>query len=565
MEQYLDRITEAYHGKLGPELAQKTRDRVHWIIKNAHGRNVLDVGCSQGLVSILLAREGKVVTGIDIAKESIDFANETLLEEHENTKEFVKFIQGNFLYEKLPEKHFDTIIITEVLEHFVSSKEVLNKAKSLLKDNGRIIVTVPFGINDFPDHKRTLYLMEIYQEMFPDFKVEKVEFMGKWIGFIGIKGENNIEIFPESLFVETEHAFFSIERELTDKNNSLKDQLVNYKSKLEELKKKEKILLSNVTEHKEKNEFLKKSIEKLEESLKEQQLSNENLKNEYKEKVEKQQAIIEELKQQLNECKTIIKGLQSDNNRQQEKIITIIRSFSEEKEKHEEFSNKLKASNKKLMNQLEEKNLQLTEFHNLKQESREKINNLQQKNLQCLKKIEENDNKIQLLESKNYSLSGEIKQLQIDKKETKLNFQNELEKKKQQLDSEIQNSKLIIDELTFKVKDLEKAITINSNNYQIDKDKFEAIIQEKLSNIKDLQSENLIMKSNNQMNEKEYKRELILMKENFSEILEELETTTKKLIKEIKDKENLQHKYNSLKNSKLGKVTMKYWALRSRS
>lgn len=60
-----DRITEAFNGKLGVNMQRKTKKRVDWIIGNTKGNNILDVGCSQGIISIILGKKGKNVIGCD--------------------------------------------------------------------------------------------------------------------------------------------------------------------------------------------------------------------------------------------------------------------------------------------------------------------------------------------------------------------------------------------------------------------------------------------------------------------------------------------------------------------
>ena len=53
-----DRISEVYKGEIWDEaLQQRARNRIHWLTSHAHGR-VLDVGCSQGIASLLVARNG---------------------------------------------------------------------------------------------------------------------------------------------------------------------------------------------------------------------------------------------------------------------------------------------------------------------------------------------------------------------------------------------------------------------------------------------------------------------------------------------------------------------------
>ena len=94
----IDKISESYEGTYGAkELTERSRERVHWICSQAKGERILDVGCSQGIVSIILAREGKYVKGLDLCQESIDFANESLEKEDEHTRLHAEFICADFI------------------------------------------------------------------------------------------------------------------------------------------------------------------------------------------------------------------------------------------------------------------------------------------------------------------------------------------------------------------------------------------------------------------------------------------------------------------------------------
>ena len=93
----LDKIYDAYMGDWGDELKLKANERISWIAGEVVGNKVLDVGCSQGITSLLLAREGKTVIGIDVVQESIDFACSVLQNEDEYTKENLSFECINIL------------------------------------------------------------------------------------------------------------------------------------------------------------------------------------------------------------------------------------------------------------------------------------------------------------------------------------------------------------------------------------------------------------------------------------------------------------------------------------
>jgi len=219
MKQTLDRIYEAYMGEMGDSFAQSVRERIHWMCKEAKGEKIYDVGCSQGIVSILLAREGSTVLGLDLQPESINFAEGLLEDESPAVKDNIKFVVGNFINYEVEGDNFDSIILGEVLEHIINPTAFLSRANSLLKQSGRLVLTVPFGINEFIDHKRTYYLMEIVDEIEKFFTIQKIKFFGKWLGVVATKDKKykDTGIIDKALLYECEKSFYLIESDLLSK------------------------------------------------------------------------------------------------------------------------------------------------------------------------------------------------------------------------------------------------------------------------------------------------------------------------------------------------------------
>ena len=224
----VDKISEAYNGLLGKEMMDSSRERIHWICSHAKGEVILDVGCSQGIASIILAREGKKVQGIDICQESVDYAENSLVDEDISTKGNVEFECVDFMsYRSSDDTAYDCVIMSEVLEHLADPERFIKRAYDILDYSGRIVVTVPFGINDYHDHKRTYYSKDLYNEIAKYFHVETVEFMQGYIGMVALKAHNHTFVPANGdLFGRTEKAFFSHERVLI---NRLKNQEQNSK------------------------------------------------------------------------------------------------------------------------------------------------------------------------------------------------------------------------------------------------------------------------------------------------------------------------------------------------
>ncbi len=246
-----DRITEAYYGKLGKKLMRETQHRIHWICQNVNGNKILDIGCSQGIVPLLLGREGKSVLGLDISQKAIDEANLSLSAEEIDVQKNVEFLRSNFMLHNFKDEKFDTIIIAEVLEHLVNPNEFIDKAESLLKGDGSLIITIPFGINDFIDHKKTYYYHDMCQMLSPNFEIRDLLILGKWIGFIANIQNNKKSYTANTISIEMlktiEKAFYSTERELVDLNIDNQKEIADLNTRLNDTNEryKQRVSLSN--------------------------------------------------------------------------------------------------------------------------------------------------------------------------------------------------------------------------------------------------------------------------------------------------------------------------------
>lgn len=109
---------------------------VHPTVVKLIGKNktVLDVGCSSGYVAERLKRNGCEVIGIEINPSSAKKAK----------KYCKKVIVGDAEEIKLPYKnYFDVILLSDVLEHLKDPWSFLRKTRDYLKDDGKIVASIP--------------------------------------------------------------------------------------------------------------------------------------------------------------------------------------------------------------------------------------------------------------------------------------------------------------------------------------------------------------------------------------------------------------------------------------
>ena len=98
------------------------------------GLDVLDLGCGGGLVCEPLAKLGAKVTGIDFIKKNI----ETARQHAKISKLNITYINQDLSSIKL-NKHYDIILMLEVIEHIHNWENVVTKIIKYLKPNGKII------------------------------------------------------------------------------------------------------------------------------------------------------------------------------------------------------------------------------------------------------------------------------------------------------------------------------------------------------------------------------------------------------------------------------------------
>lgn len=187
---WADRVNDAYYDRMGESLGRKTRDRINWMCSKTTGRRILDVGCSQGIASILLAREGYEVIGIDIFPGAIEFANNEREREISQVRERLAFRCTDL--DGLEDGSFDTVLMGEVIEHQTNPGRFVAQAGRLLVPGGRLIVTVPFGLHPWPDHKSTVFPDDICGAIADRFVVDLVAVVEGYIRIIATRIEDGV-------------------------------------------------------------------------------------------------------------------------------------------------------------------------------------------------------------------------------------------------------------------------------------------------------------------------------------------------------------------------------------
>jgi SAM-dependent methyltransferase len=152
------RVSELYVGGFGSSDSQMhERERVHWVCSQVSGVRVLEVGASQGIVSILLAREGFEVVGTEVEEASYEFAVEALAGEPDAVRGRLEFVLTDGSLDEFDDGSFDTVILGEVVEHLVQPERLLGEVERVLAPGGRLVLTTTVGLYPDVDHKESLF------------------------------------------------------------------------------------------------------------------------------------------------------------------------------------------------------------------------------------------------------------------------------------------------------------------------------------------------------------------------------------------------------------------------
>lgn len=128
-----------------PTLAPQVWTQVHAqlaryiaLVPSSRPCRILDVGCAQGTLALLLAERGHDVTAVDLRPHFLEYAA-TRYERGQ-----IRFVCADAL-ELALEPVFEIVFCNQLIEHLVRPIVLLSRLRAHLVPGGRLIVTTPNG------------------------------------------------------------------------------------------------------------------------------------------------------------------------------------------------------------------------------------------------------------------------------------------------------------------------------------------------------------------------------------------------------------------------------------
>ncbi|MDD4868785.1 MAG: methyltransferase domain-containing protein, partial [Mycobacterium sp.] len=236
-----DRLNALYRAQIWEESTQQIcRERIHWICSQVQGEDVLDLGCSEGMASLLLGQEGHQVVGVDINPAAVEVARQELTSLPDFVRQNVRFELISAGRLPFDDASFDTVLMGEVLEHQTRPERLLAEARRVLRPGGVAVVTTPFGVLRDEDHKQTFYLSDFVELITRFFHTEHLHTLGKYICYVGsvarVSGvsENGV-VEPLRLLRLSEETFHRAENTYLERLDRTRGELNTLKQKLTHL------------------------------------------------------------------------------------------------------------------------------------------------------------------------------------------------------------------------------------------------------------------------------------------------------------------------------------------
>jgi len=226
-----DRINEVFYGRLPGDLSTKlARQRIHWLCSQVESGRVLDLGCSQGVASILLARQGLQVCSVDIEIPALRYAVAEINQQEAAIRQRIHPMLADGARLPYADGSFDAVVFGEVLEHLDEPHKILQEIYRVLRDKGRLVLTTPFGYLPHADHKRTYYLHSVLAATQAFFDVVHLDVQGhhfiRLIGQRSASGAGNAsETGLRGLEAQVESEFLGKEERYVKDLNQLRESL----------------------------------------------------------------------------------------------------------------------------------------------------------------------------------------------------------------------------------------------------------------------------------------------------------------------------------------------------
>ena len=141
-----------------------------------HNASFLEVGGGTGQFSIHLAQMGYNIVCTDCNTKALEMGKDKIAGLREETRNKITFKKAFAENLQFPENSFDGVLCMEVLEHLIDPRKAVSEFYRVLKDKGKVYITVPYkNLIDSPFHIQEFTLENVRSLFEKYFNVECIK------------------------------------------------------------------------------------------------------------------------------------------------------------------------------------------------------------------------------------------------------------------------------------------------------------------------------------------------------------------------------------------------------
>jgi 2-polyprenyl-6-hydroxyphenyl methylase/3-demethylubiquinone-9 3-methyltransferase len=137
---YRHDMQEIWDRTIAPHVWNQYHNQLDYYLDIAgnESKTILDVGCAQGTLALLLAERGHHVTAVDLRPAFLDYARSRY------ERGDIQFLAANVLENDIP-GDYELIYANQIVEHLVYPDQLLLRLRGCLKPGGKLVMTTPNG------------------------------------------------------------------------------------------------------------------------------------------------------------------------------------------------------------------------------------------------------------------------------------------------------------------------------------------------------------------------------------------------------------------------------------
>ena len=155
-------------GQVPHQLEAEHRARYRYAARLFRPGRILDDGCGAGYGSLLLARAGCDVTGVDVSHEAVAHCEQSARAARAG-HDSPRFLQADSSRLPFADGHFDGVVSFEVVEHLDDYEAYVREAARVLAPAGRLLISTPnkrVYTDLSPNEPNHYHVHEFYPEEF---------------------------------------------------------------------------------------------------------------------------------------------------------------------------------------------------------------------------------------------------------------------------------------------------------------------------------------------------------------------------------------------------------------